>query len=106
MEIEERLLAHPSIGEASVVGMPDERYGEVVSCFLRQAWSGQRPIPSQISEWVSQVMGRHKAPKHVWWIRDLVFATAFRNRQWEIPEAYSQGHWAVFDGQGEASTKT
>ncbi|KAF4311166.1 hypothetical protein GTA08_BOTSDO13220 [Botryosphaeria dothidea] len=35
VEIEERLLAHPMISEVSVVGIRDERFGEVVGCFLR-----------------------------------------------------------------------
>lgn len=71
MEIEERLLAHPSISEVSVVGVPDEKYGEVVACFVRQEKTGPRPSPSEISDWVKQKMGRHKVPKYVWWIGDF-----------------------------------
>lgn len=69
-EIEERLLAHTSIGEASVVGLPDEKYGEVVACFLRQVTTAPRPHSSEVSDWVRAALGRHKAPKHVLWIGD------------------------------------
>jgi fatty-acyl-CoA synthase len=34
-EIENVLLEHPSIAEVAVVGVPDERWGEVVTCFVR-----------------------------------------------------------------------
>lgn len=34
LEIENCLLSHPSISEVSVVGLPDERYGEVVAAFV------------------------------------------------------------------------
>jgi len=34
LEIENCLLSHPGIGDVSVVGVPDERYGEVVAAFV------------------------------------------------------------------------
>jgi fatty-acyl-CoA synthase len=36
-EIENILLEHPDVAEVAVVGAPDERWGEVVVCFLRLA---------------------------------------------------------------------
>ena len=36
-EIEELLFQHASVGEVAVVGLPDDRFGEVVSAFLRPA---------------------------------------------------------------------
>ena len=34
-EIENVLLEHPSVAECAVVGVPDERWGEIVTCFVR-----------------------------------------------------------------------
>ena len=34
-EIENALLEHPSVAEVAVVGLPDERWGEIVGCFVR-----------------------------------------------------------------------
>jgi acyl-CoA synthetase (AMP-forming)/AMP-acid ligase II len=34
LEIENCLLAHPAVAEASVVGVRDEKYGEVVGAFV------------------------------------------------------------------------
>jgi fatty-acyl-CoA synthase len=36
-EIENIVLEHPSVAEVAVVGVPDERWGEIVVCFLRLA---------------------------------------------------------------------
>lgn len=36
-EIENVLLEHPDVAEVAVVGVPDERWGEIVVCFLRLA---------------------------------------------------------------------
>ena len=40
-ELEELLFRHPSVGEVAVVGLPDDKWGEVVAAFLRPA-PGQR----------------------------------------------------------------
>jgi fatty-acyl-CoA synthase len=34
-EIENALLEHPGVAEVAVVGVPDERWGEIVVCFVR-----------------------------------------------------------------------
>lgn len=67
-EIEERLLAHPAVIEASVVGLPDDRYGEVVSAFLRPVDYNSRPYDAKIQKWVGDTLGRQKLPVHVFWI--------------------------------------
>ena len=36
-ELEELLFAHPSVSEVAVVGLPDEKWGEVVGAFVRAA---------------------------------------------------------------------
>jgi acyl-coenzyme A synthetase/AMP-(fatty) acid ligase len=58
------------VSEASVVGIPDEKYGEAVACFLRHAEKSARPKPADIADWVRETLGRHKAPRHVFWIGD------------------------------------
>ncbi|CAG7995710.1 unnamed protein product [Penicillium salamii] len=69
VEIEERLLAHPSIAEVCVVGTPDQKYGEVVGCFLK-AREGAicRPGLHEIQDWVRPVMGWSRTPQVVFWV--------------------------------------
>lgn len=67
-EIEDRLLTHPSVVEVCVVGIPDEKYGEVVGCFARQTEQSLRPSLANMADWVRQTLGNHKAPKYVFWI--------------------------------------
>ncbi|OJJ94673.1 hypothetical protein ASPACDRAFT_1883935 [Aspergillus aculeatus ATCC 16872] len=66
-EIEDRLTAHPAISEASVVGIQNERYGEVVGAFLK---AREKVSHDELRHWVSQTLGRHKAPQHIFWIGD------------------------------------
>lgn len=61
---------HPSISEASVVGIRDERYGEVVGCFLKVADGASKLAHQEVSQWVGEKLGRHKSPQYVFWLGD------------------------------------
>ena len=39
-EIENAMLEHDAIAEVAVVGVPDEKWGEQVACFMRRAGGG------------------------------------------------------------------
>jgi acyl-CoA synthetase (AMP-forming)/AMP-acid ligase II len=69
-EIEERLLSHESIVEASVVGSPCPRYGEQVVAFVKQAEGASRPCDADVAAWVREALARHKSPAHTLWIGD------------------------------------
>ena len=71
LEIEERLFAHPAIKLASVFGIPNERYGEVVATFLELGDGRERPDDEEIREWVRGTLSRFKAPVRVWWLGDV-----------------------------------
>lgn len=68
LEIEERLLAHPSVGRAIVVGLKDAHYGEVVAAFLELREGRVVPAADEVREWVRARLGRHKVPAHVFWL--------------------------------------
>ena len=44
-EVEEALKLHPSVADAAVVGLPDERFGEAITALVetRPGWSSTRP---------------------------------------------------------------
>ncbi|KAG5987471.1 hypothetical protein E4U54_004981 [Claviceps lovelessii] len=74
LEIEERLVAHPSVSRAIVVGLQDKHYGEVVGAFVEKAPQDQQPQPqpqptdADLREWVRETLGKHKSPAHVFWL--------------------------------------
>ncbi|MEX0767871.1 MAG: FadD3 family acyl-CoA ligase [Microthrixaceae bacterium] len=63
-EIERLLLLHPDLAQVAVVGVPDERLGEVGFAFV-VAKTGRIPSPDQIISWSRQNMANFKAPKYV-----------------------------------------
>lgn len=70
-------MAHPSgcIVRAAVVGINHVKYGEVVGAFLLSPSSAaatgvNRPTDEELRSWVREVLGRHKAPAHIFWFGD------------------------------------
>jgi acyl-CoA synthetase (AMP-forming)/AMP-acid ligase II len=65
-EIEGILLRHPSVAQVAVVGVPDERLGEVGCAFVVVA-SGDdvEAAPEQIKAWAKDEMANYKVPREV-----------------------------------------
>jgi acyl-CoA synthetase (AMP-forming)/AMP-acid ligase II len=59
-----------------VVGITHPKYGEVVGAFLLPSAiafenpSTKRPTDANLQEFVRKVLGRHKAPVHIFWFGD------------------------------------
>jgi fatty-acyl-CoA synthase len=60
-EIEELLFRHDSVGEVAVVGLPDERFGEIVAAFLRPA-PGQSLDRDALFAYLRQHLSPQKTP--------------------------------------------
>ncbi|HMG44527.1 MAG TPA: FadD3 family acyl-CoA ligase [Acidimicrobiales bacterium] len=63
-EIENLLSRHPDIGQVAVIGVPDERLGEVGVAFVVPA-VGHTPEPDAIVAWAREQMANYKVPRHV-----------------------------------------
>jgi fatty-acyl-CoA synthase len=64
VEVEQTIMRHPAVLEVAVVGMPDERWGEVPKAFVTLK-PGARATAEEIVELCHQHLARFKAPKQV-----------------------------------------
>jgi 3-oxocholest-4-en-26-oate---CoA ligase len=64
-EVEEVLKQHPSVRDAVCVGLPDERFGEVICAVIEVDDPSSPPEESEIVEHVRSRLARYKAPRKV-----------------------------------------
>lgn len=69
-EIERFLSAHPAIAQVAVVGMPDERMGEVGKAYVVLR-GGASLTETELLGWARQRMANYKAPCAVEFMREL-----------------------------------
>lgn len=70
VEVEGALLGHPAVGEAAVVGMPHEKWGESPHAFvvLRE---GAAATEDELKEFVRKRLAHFKAPRWVTFVTEL-----------------------------------
>ena len=64
-EIEELLFRHPAVADAAVVGLPDERFGEIVGAFIRDTDAGNPASDAELQDYCREHLSPQKAPQ-VW----------------------------------------
>ncbi|MFX0082803.1 MAG: AMP-binding protein [Candidatus Hodarchaeota archaeon] len=72
-EVEEKLMEHPAILEAGVIGIPDPNIGETIKAFivLKQDYKDKGITERDIIEWAKEKMATYKYPRHVEFLRSL-----------------------------------
>src|SRR5690606_23101144 len=68
-EIEEIILSHPEVIEVAVVGLPDEKWGEVLSAYIVS--SNESLSPEEIKSYCEGKVSGYKKPKHVTFVESL-----------------------------------
>ena len=64
IEIENRLIEHPAIAEAAVIGVPDRVLGEEVKAVVVTHPGATVDLPG-VQEWVRQTLAAFKVPTHL-----------------------------------------
>ena len=62
-EIEELLFEHPQVADVAVVGLPDERWGEIVGAFVRDADPADPVSDAELHTYCRENLSPQKTPK-------------------------------------------
>jgi acyl-CoA synthetase (AMP-forming)/AMP-acid ligase II len=63
-EIENTIMSHDAVGQVAVIGVPDERMGEVGMAFVIPR-PGSIIDPAQMIAWCREQMANYKVPRYV-----------------------------------------
>jgi len=91
-EVEEPLIAHPDISNASVIGVPDTRLGEQVCAWI--AWRGGAPAPGAaaeeaargIREYLRERVAHFKVPAYILFKDEFPLTVTGKIRKVEMRE--------------------
>lgn len=114
LEVENCILAHDSVSEVSVVGLPDDRYGEVVAAYVVKRKDADM-TSKEVRNWVTEKLSGHLgestsvissgrlmlmlyvAPKYVFWTDDYPRTASGKIQKFKLRE---NGVELVKEGQG------
>ena len=89
-EIENVLLEHPSISEVAVVGLPDEKWGEIIACFTKPE-GGEAIVPGELRSHCRTHLAPQKTPA-VWvQVRDFPLTGSGKIQKFQLREDFLSG---------------
>jgi len=71
VEVEKVIAAHPSVAEVAVVGIPDERWGEVPRAFVALKAGAGSLAEADVLTWVRDRLAGYKVPRSVVFLTEL-----------------------------------
>lgn len=91
IEVEDALFSHPEVAEVAVIGVPDEKWGELVLALVVRA-EGSEVTDEALIAHVRTKLAGYKCPKRIEF-RDVLARTATGKLQkFKLREPYWEGH--------------
>jgi long-chain acyl-CoA synthetase len=87
-EVEEALEAHPDVLEAAVVGLPDERMGEVPAAAVRLR-PGSSTRAEHLVGWAAEHLSDYKAPRRIMVVDELPRTGTSKVQKDEVRELFT-----------------
>lgn len=92
VEIENVLLEHPDVAQVAVVGLPDEKWGEIVAAFVRLA-DGAEFDPAALKAHCRSILAAQKTPS-VWVaVTDYPMTGSGKVQKFQLRDAYLAGDY-------------
>ncbi|WP_292471060.1 AMP-binding protein [Methanolobus sp.] len=82
-EIEEFLFTMPGVKSAQVVGIPDEKYGEIVGAFVVPD-DGNELTEEDVRDYSLSKIARYKVPKHVFFVDDYPLTASGKVQKFKL----------------------
>ncbi|MBC7086567.1 MAG: AMP-binding protein [Methanomethylovorans sp.] len=84
-EIEEFLYTIEGVKDAQVVGIPDEKYGEIVGAFIILK-EGAKLREEDIQDYARTKIARYKVPKHIFFVNEYPLTASGKVQKFKLRE--------------------
>jgi long-chain acyl-CoA synthetase len=88
IEVEEVLAQHPDVADVTVIGVPDERWGEAVKALVIPH-DRRAPRPEDLIEFARERLAGYKLPRSIEFVDDLPRTPTGKVRKRELRERYA-----------------
>jgi fatty-acyl-CoA synthase len=90
IEVEDALTSHPAVREVAVIGIPDERWGELVTALVVTDGSGV--TADELIAHCRQHLAGYKCPKRVEFLDSLARTATGKLQKFKLREPFWAGH--------------
>ncbi|CAF0863208.1 unnamed protein product [Adineta ricciae] len=87
VEIENTLIEHPSVAEAQVFSIPDERYGEEVCTWIKLKPNAPACTVNDITKFLTDKLAFFKIPKHIRFVDKFIMTPTGKVQKFKLSEA-------------------
>ncbi|QHA92621.1 AMP-binding protein [Bacillus sp. N1-1] len=84
-EIEEFLYTHPAVQDVQVIGVPDEKYGEIVVACI-QLKENETITPADILHFCEGKIAKYKIPSHIFFVDDYPMTASGKIPKYKLRE--------------------
>jgi fatty-acyl-CoA synthase len=88
-EIEDVLFAHQAVAEAAVLGVPDEKWGEVVAAYVRTAPGHDQPTPEDLRSYCREHLAPFKTPLHWVFVEEFPLTPSGKIQKFRLREDFA-----------------
>ena len=90
-EIEEVLFAHPKVADVAVCGLPDDKWGEQVGAFIRDADPDNPATDAELHTYVREHLSPQKTPRSWYHVGEFPLTGSGKIQKFAIVEAWEKG---------------
>jgi fatty-acyl-CoA synthase len=96
VEIENAMLEHEDIDEVAVVGVPDQKWGEQVACFIRSS-SGQPLSAENLKAFIRERLSPQKSPAYWINVEEWPLTGSGKIQKFKLREAFEAGNYSLIE---------
>ncbi len=91
IEVEDAIFQHPDVTEVAVIGIPDEKWGELVTALVVTA-DGSDLTEQDVITWTKQKLAGYKCPKRVEFRDELARTATGKLQKFKLRAPFWEGH--------------